>query len=104
MGAFEFDLSARNCCSNEPNHSGAGETCIIAQKIFDQCRIQKCLTADMLGPARAARNNGNSCNDMLCEGDIIVPPCNAADVSIRDLELEQIEILRKKANPLQEGC
>ena len=58
MGAFEFDLSARNCCNN--NNNGAGETCIIAQKIFDQCRIQKCLTADILGPARAARSNGNT--------------------------------------------
>ena len=109
MGVFEFDLSARNCCDNSSNNSnnsntGAGETCIIAQKIFDQCRIQKCLTADILGPARAARANGNSCNDMLCEGDIIVPPCNAADVSVRDLELENIEILRKKPNPLQDGC
>ena len=107
MGAFEFDLQARNC-NNSNNHNsnsgGQGETCIIAQKIFDQCRIQKCLTSDILGPARAARGNGNSCNDMLCEGDIIIPPCNAADVSIRDLELDRIEILRKKPNPLQEGC
>ena len=102
MGAFEFDLSARNC--ENSNSSGAGETCIIAQKIFDQCRIQKCLTSDILGPARAARANGASCNDMLCEGDIIVPPCNAADVTIRDLELDRIEILRKRPNPLQEGC
>ncbi|MBQ8733739.1 MAG: hypothetical protein IJY76_04510 [Anaerotignum sp.] len=104
MGAFEFDLSARNCdCNNNSNNSssnGSGETCIIAQKIFDQCRIQKCLSSDILGPARAARGNGNSCNDMLCEGDIIIPPCNAADVSIRDLELDRIEILRKKPNPL----
>lgn len=99
MGAFEFDLSARNCSSNADNTA-----CIIAQKIFDQCRIQKCLTSDILGPARAARNNGNGCNDMLCEGDIIVPPCNAADVTIRDLELDRIEILRKRPNPLQEGC
>ena len=104
MGAFEFDLSARNCSSSNSNANDAGESCIIAQKIFDQCRIQKCLTSDILGPARAARGNGNSCNDMLCEGDIIIPPCNAADVSIRDLELERIEILRKKPNPLQDGC
>ncbi len=103
MGAFEFDLTARNCSCNDSS-SGAGETCIIAQKIFDQCRIQKCLNSDILGPARAARSNGNSCNDMLCEGDIIVPPCNAADVSICDLELDHIEILRKRANPLQDGC
>lgn len=112
MGAFEFDckadLSARNC----NNHcdcvggatTGAGETCIIAQKIFDQCRIQKCLTSDILGPARAAKSENPSCNDMLCEGDIIVPPCNAADVTIRDLTLDRIEILRKRPNPLQQGC
>lgn len=105
MGTFEFDLESRNCdCTHNNNSTGAGETCIIAQKIFDQCRIQKCLTADILGPARAARSTTPSCNDMLCEGDIIVPPCNAADVSIRDLELERIEILRKKPNPLQKGC
>ena len=102
MGAFEFDLSARNC--SDHHAGGSGETCIIAQKIFDQCRIQKCLTSNILGPARAANANGNSCNDMLCEGDIIIPPCNAADVSIRDLELRNIEILRKKPNPLQDGC
>lgn len=117
MGAFEFDckadLSARNCCfcggsntNDEVSNTNdtRGETCIIAQKIFDQCRIQKCLTSDILGPARAAKSASPSCNDMLCEGDIIVPPCNAADVSIRDLELDRIEILRKKANPLQKGC
>ena len=51
MGAFEFDLSARNCCDS--NNNGAGETCIIAQKIFDQCRIQKCLTSDILGGKNA---------------------------------------------------
>lgn len=117
MGAFEFDckadLSARNCCfcgsnnrnnDRDDNRERGEETCIIAQKIFDQCRIQKCLSSDILGPARAARSSNPSCNDMLCEGDIIVPPCNAADVTIRDLELERIEILRKKPNPLQRGC
>ena len=110
MGAFEFDhkadLSARNCLCNTGggNNSGGGEACIIAQKIFDQCRIQKCLTSDILGPARAARCAVPNCNDMLCEGDIIIPPCNAADVTIRDLELSRIEILRKRPNPLQEGC
>ena len=100
MGAFEFDLSARSCGNNSNTDSNA---CIIAQKIFDQCRIQKCLTSDILGPARFARSNGDCC-DMSCDGDIIVPPCNAADVSIRDLVLDRIEILRKKPNPLQEGC
>ena len=116
MGAFEFgskpDLSARNCCfcgcgnnnDNDKDERQEEETCIIAQKIFDQCRIQKCLNSNILGPARAARSSNPSCNDMLCEGDIIVPPCNAADVTIRDLDLSRIEILRKRPNPLQRGC
>lgn len=104
MGAFEFDLTARNCNCDTESAATKGETCIIAQKIFDQCRIQKCLGSDILGPARAARSNAPSCNDMLCEGDIIVPPCNAADVTVRDLELDHIDILRKRKNPLQEGC
>lgn len=112
MGAFEFDskadLSARSCnfCGNGSNESNGRneETCIIVQKIFDQCRIQKCLGSSILGPARAARSETPSCNDMLCEGDIIIPPCNAADVTIRDLDLTRIEILRKRPNPLQKGC
>ena len=49
MGAFEFDskadLSARSCnfCGNGSNESNGRneETCIIVQKIYDQCRIQK---------------------------------------------------------------
>lgn len=108
MGAFEFDhkadVSARSCGCCNADSSNSGEACIIAQKIFDQCRIQKCLNSDMLGPARAARGGAPSCNEMLCEGDIIVPPCNAADVTVRDLELSRIDILRKRPNPLQEGC
>ena len=61
MGVYEFDraqLSARscNCSSNGTADATVGETCIIAQKIFDQCRIQKCLTSAILGPARAGKN------------------------------------------------
>ena len=70
MGAFEFDskadLSARSCnfCGNGSNESNGRneETCIIVQKIFDQCRIQKCLGSSILGPARAARSETPSCN------------------------------------------
>lgn len=110
MGAFEFDnnteLSSRSCgcgCGCGSN-AGTGEVCIIAQKIFDQCRIQKCLTPDILGPARAARNGGPGGNDMICEGDIIIPPCNATDVIIKHLILKKIEIIRKTPSSLQTGC
>ncbi|WP_304507265.1 hypothetical protein [Anaerotignum sp.] len=106
MGAFEFDsnnnLSARNCgCGS---NAGRGEVCIIAQKILDQCRIQKCLTPDILGPARAATNPVPCCNEMFCDGDIIVPPCNATDVIMKHLRLKKIEIIRKTPSPLQSGC
>ncbi len=103
MGAFELDnnvtIQAESRCAQQQQR----EECVIAQKIFDQCRIQKCLTPAILGPARAARNVP-TCNEMLCEGDIIVPPCNAASVSIRNLELEKIEILSKRRNPFKSGC
>ncbi len=99
MGTFELEnivgISAE--CKN-PN-----EDCIIAQKIFDQCRLQKCLSPAILGPARAARNVP-TCNEMLCEGDIIVPPCNAASVTMKNLNLTKIEILSKTQNPLKDGC
>jgi hypothetical protein len=102
MGAFELDNNVTikaECRSSQQQR----EECIIAQKIFDQCKIQKCLTPAILGPARAARNVP-TCNEMLCEGDIIVPPCNAATVSIKNLELERIEILSKRRNPFKPGC
>ena len=110
MGAFEFnnntELSTRNSSCGCGSNTGSGETCIIAQKIFDQCRIQKCLTPDILGPARASNNHGSCCNgnDVFCDGDIIIPPSNATDVIIRNLVLRRIEIIRKAPSPLQPGC
>ena len=100
MGAFELSNSTGICAESK---NKCIEECIIAQKIFDQCRIQKCLTPAILGPARAARNIP-SCNEMLCEGDIIVPPCNAASVTLRNVRLSKIEIVCKKPNPLRAGC
>lgn len=99
MGAFELD----NAVGITTESRKQCEECIIAQKIFDQCRIQKCLTPAILGPARAARNM-SSCNEMLCEGDIIVPPCNAASVTLRNVRLAKIDIVCKKPNPLRSGC
>ncbi len=119
MGAFEFEtpvqLNARNChdapqnpCGCRPpqnscNNNDRGEVSIIAQKIFDQCRIQKCLTANVLGPARSAKCH-NPNHEHQSDGDIIIPPANATDVTLRDLQLRNIEILRKKPSPLQDGC
>ncbi len=105
MGAFDFennkvDLSAecRNCCGNNAN-----EECIIAQKIFDQLRFQKCLSPAIIGPARAARGISNG-TEAFCEGDVIVPPCNAVSVSIKNTSLSKIDIISKKKNPFRSSC
>lgn len=111
MGAFEFEtnnnMSARSCgcgCNcNGNNNCDHGEACIIAQKIFDQCRVQKCCSPDLLGPARAACHGMGGC-DMVCEGEIIVPPVNAASVTMHNTELSRIDILRKSPSSLQNGC
>lgn len=109
MGAFEFEnncnISARNCgCCTGDNNNERGETCIIAQKVFDQCRIQKCCSPDVLGPARMACGHMGGCNDMMCDGDIIIPPVNAATVTLHDPQLSRIDILRKCPSSFQEGC
>ena len=95
-----------SCCESTLNCSAqsnaATEDCIIAYKIFDQCRKQICLTPCLLGPARCARNSA-SCNEILQEGDIIVPPMNAASVSIDDLTLCKILITKKKENAFRTG-
>ena len=72
MGTFEFDR-----CEN--SNSAFSNECIMANRVFDQCRLQLCLTPDVLGPSRASRCT-TACGDMFNEGDIIVPPCNAASV------------------------
>ncbi len=102
MGTFDFenkpDLSAE--CRNKSTN----EECIIAQKIFDQLRFQKCLSPAIIGPARTARNISNSNGDIFCEGDVIVPPCNAVSVSIKNTKLSKIDIISKKKNPFRSGC
>lgn len=63
---------------------------------------QDCLTPNMLGPARAQRTTtiGGITID---EGDIIVPPCDAATVSIENLRLCKIMIVDKEANAFRPG-
>ena len=79
-----------SCCDSVLNSSvqsnAVTEDCIIAYKIFDQCRKQICLTPCILGPARSSRAS-TACSEILQEGDIIVPPINAASVTMDDLSL-----------------
>lgn len=78
------------------------EECIIALKVYDSCRQQDCLTEDLIGPARAAEC---TCIDgeHINEGDIIVPPRQAAAVTIDRLRVKKIIIVEKKPNPFKKG-
>lgn len=95
-----------SCCDNNLNSSvqsnSVTEDCIIAFKIFDQCRKQICLTPCILGPARCARST-SSCSEIIQEGDIIVPPINAASVTMDDLTICKILITKKRPNAFRTG-
>ena len=95
-----------SCCDSVLNSSvqsnAVTENCIIAYKIFDQCRKQICLTPCILGPARSSRAS-TACSEILQEGDIIVPPINAASVTMDDLSLCKVLITKKKENAFRTG-
>ena len=80
----------------------AGEECILAHKIYDQCRLQVCLTPSVLGSARAAETRP-LCGEVIQEDEIIVPPANASSVTVEHLKLKKIFILSKTPNPFRPG-
>lgn len=106
-------------CSDRPPIGGAGkdlcasevkghafdrlrDECVIALKVYDSCRNQECLTNNELGPARAAED---TCVDgfMIRCGDVIVPPCSAASVSIDCLVLRRVLIVDKQPCQFNSG-
>jgi hypothetical protein len=78
------------------------EECIIALKVYDQCRQQDCLTEGQIGPARAAEQTV-ICDKRYEEGDIIDPPQTAAAVSMDLLRIRKIIIVDKNPNPFKNG-
>jgi hypothetical protein len=72
------------------------EAKIIAHKIHDICRRQKCLTHKELGPSRTSGCCGNG-------GDIIRPPQNATSVTFDNLRVKKIYVQKKSPNPFKEG-
>jgi hypothetical protein len=97
----DFEICRKPCC--QPPQSD----CIIAHKIFDQCRIQICLTSGIIGPARAACGIGGNGNNCCCKpapkGEIIVPPPNAVNVTITDLCLTNITVISKTPSAFRNG-
>ena len=103
MAAFELNSeAARRIEHNEHELSRLREEPIIANKIYDSCRQQDCLTHKELGPARAAEHVCID-SDLLREGDIIVPPGDAASVTIDNLRIKKIIVVDKKMSPFKSG-
>lgn len=84
------------------NYSRLREECIIALKVYDSSRSQDCLSSDELGPCRAAECTCIG-DEEIAEGDIIVPPSNAASVTVDKLRVKRILILDKEPSPFRNG-
>jgi len=75
--------------------------CINVPKIFDQCRLQVCLTRNEIGPARTL--NGQSdcgCNNG-CTSNTVVPPANAVSVTVCDFCIKNISVINKEQSVLR---
>lgn len=110
MGTFELD---DKCCDDNngivspteaiaPDIKPIKHECIVALKVYDQCRQQDCLTSNIIGPARAAESR--TIGDVtIREGDVITPPSDAASVTVERLRLKKIIIVDNSPNPFKPG-
>lgn len=101
MAAFELNNEEARCENHDSKR--IKEECLIALKIYDSCRKQDCLTDEQIGPARAAESICIGDDQYIHEGDIIVPPTNAASVTIDRLRIKKIIIVDKEPNPFRNG-
>ena len=111
MAAFELnDFSSPSPSANSQNQNARGVPLppptkvenIISLKIYDCCRRQNCLDFSEIGPARAAETfTIGGC--LINEGDIIVPPSEAAGVTMDNLHIEKIVIVDKTPNCFRKG-
>jgi hypothetical protein len=75
---------------------------LITFKIYDSIRVQECCTPKQLGPARAAKNETiRGINFSV--GEIIIPPHDAAAVTIEHLKAKDVIIVSKHRNPFKRG-
>ncbi|MCL2853470.1 MAG: hypothetical protein FWE20_10665 [Defluviitaleaceae bacterium] len=104
MAAFEIN-AAKHAADTDSLCLDPGrlrEEPIIASKIYDSCRQQDCLTANEIGPARAAEPVYID-GELIKEGEILVPPHDAAAVTIENLKLRKIIVVDKKPCPFKNG-
>ncbi len=94
-----FDMNSCGCCGL---NNTIKDECLIAFKVYDFFRIQECLTFDNIGYARAAET-ANTDGSTINEGDVIIPPANTAAVTIKDFEIDKVNVINKRKNPFRKG-
>lgn len=106
MAAFDLLSNANNDCDAVAGDAVANgalrDECVISLKVYDFCRLQECLTADVIGPARAAQDT-TYCGRTVNAGDIIQPPQDTSSVTIEDLKAKKVIVVSKKPNPFRPG-
>jgi hypothetical protein len=83
-------------------HPPIKDECVIAFKVYDQFRLQDCLTEDEIGPARAAENTCIG-DKQYSEGEVIEPPSNAASVTVERLRVKKVIVVEKTPNSFKSG-
>ena len=74
---------------------------IIAYKIHDSCRYKNCLTHTQLGPALVPE----CCLSSKPEEDTVIrPPRKAVAVTIDELKVKKMHVLKKRPSPSHDGC
>lgn len=105
-------------CNNCPAFQPKLE-CITVPKIFDQCRLQVCLTPDEIGSSKADTSpvncnnyqnntscNNNSCGTNLratCSGEPLIPPQNAVSVTVDEFCIKGMHVLSKTKSAFKKG-
>ncbi len=105
-------------CNNCPAFQPKLE-CVSIPKIFDQCRLQVCLTPNEIGAAKIDFNpincniNKNTCPNQCgqsvqgkrtsCSGETIVPPQNAVSVTIDNFCIKSMNVLSKTKSGFRKG-
>lgn len=102
MRTFEIDEEVLGVANGTLAQDRLRQECLIVNKVYDSCRAQDCLTANDIGPARAAEDTCIG-DEYIKEGEVIDPPANAAAVSVDKIKVKKIIIVDKEPNPFRNG-
>jgi hypothetical protein len=92
-----------NCGNCNPATLPQRCECISVPKIFDQCRLQICLTPGVLGPAKIDTSPSACCRGG-CTNEKVTPPASAASVTTENFCIKNIAVVNKTRSSFKNGC